>query len=78
LFHGYFLAKKRKKAGNFPAFFHKHLLILKNILDNSENLSFPVKKGENVFELPSFSKQGIYFISVQKNAQKQIFKFVKE
>jgi len=51
---------------------------LKNILDNSENLSFPVKKGENVFELPSLSKQGIYFISVQKNAQKQIFKFVKE
>jgi len=45
---------------------------------NIQNLSFPVKKGENVFELPSFSKQGIYFISVQKNAQKQIFKFVKE
>jgi len=54
---------------------------LKNILDNSENLSFPVKKGENVFELPFLLKTRYlfyYFISVQKNAQKQIFKFVKE
>jgi hypothetical protein len=26
-FHSYFFSQKKKKAGKFPAFFHKHLLI---------------------------------------------------
>jgi hypothetical protein len=31
-FHGYFLAKKRKRQEIPPAFFHKHLLIYKYLL----------------------------------------------